>query len=558
MSWLPLHRLLVDAPARPVTATGEDLTALVAQALRVGALVQARGWRRVAVVTEDGWRLAMALFGAWAAGAVVVLPGAVHADAVMRLRDEVDGWFGWHEAVPDALDPTTIDSAPMAAVSLACDRPCLEVWTSGSTGVPKAIPKTLVQLEAELTALEALWGHHLASAVVMGSVSVRHLYGLLFRLLWPLAAGRCLVPEQLNFPEDLIAQSAGQTSVVWVSSPAVLKRLGPGLNWSQARGRVGAVFSSGGVLPAAAGVDVEARLGVRPIEVYGSSETGGVAWRRGEELWQPFPGVTATVAANGCLQVRSPHLPLGESYETADAVEWRDGGFRLLGRQDRIIKLEEKRISLPEVEQVLLAHPWVEEAAVAAIEQLSWRLGAVLVLSAEGMRAVCLQGRRAVLAALQSFLAERLEPVACPRRFRLLPELPLTSQGKLDLRAVRDELSASRRMQAPCLSESRSPTGELSLQLWISPDLAFFAGHFPQAPVVPGVSLIDWAVDLAVARLGLVGHFQGMEVIKFQRMIRPGMTVTLRLRWDVSKGKLYFDYTSAAGAHASGRVLWGG
>lgn len=558
MSWLPLHRLLVDAPARPVTVAGDDLSTLVAQARRVGALVRARGWRRVAVVTEDGWRLAVALFGAWAAGAVVVLPGAVHVDAIMRLRDEVDGWLGLHEAVPEALDPVQVDSAPMPAVVLACDRPCLEVWTSGSTGAPKAIPKTLSQLEAELTALESAWGPQLGPAVVMGSVSVRHLYGLLFRLLWPLSAGRRLVPEQLNFPEDLIAHSAGPASVAWVSSPAVLKRLGPGLNWSQARGCVGTVFSSGGALPAAASADVRLRLGVTPIEVYGSSETGGVAWRQGEGVWQPLPGVTTTVAVSGCLQVRSPHLPPGESYETADAVEWTAGGFRLLGRQDRIVKLEEKRISLPEVEQALLAHPWVEEAAVAAIEQPSWRLGAVLVLTAAGLRVVRSQGRRALLAALQQFLAERLEPVARPRRFRLLPELPLTSQGKLDVQRVRDELSVSRRMQPPCLSEAQSPTGELNVQLWISPDLAFFTGHFPQAPVVPGVSLIDWAIDLAVERLGLVGRFQGMEVIKFQRMIRPGMTVTLRLRWDAGRGKLYFDYTSEAGAHASGRVLWGG
>ncbi len=85
-----------------------------------------------------------------------------------------------------------------------------------------------------------------------------------------------------------------------------------------------------------------------PVEIYGSSETGGIAWRQTESLWQPLPGVQLALNTEGALRIDSPWLALGQTEQTADAAElFADGRFALRGRLDRIIKLEEKRISLP-------------------------------------------------------------------------------------------------------------------------------------------------------------------------------------------------------------------
>jgi len=46
-----------------------------------------------------------------------------------------------------------------------------------------------------------------------------------------------------------------------------------------------------------------------------------------------------------------------------------------------------------------------------------------------------------------------------------------------------------------------------------------------------------------------------MEVIKFKKIVRPQMILTMTLEWKKSSGKLYFDLSSAQSAHSSGRML---
>ncbi|HAU81132.1 MAG TPA: AMP-binding protein, partial [Stenotrophomonas sp.] len=95
-------------------------------------------------------------------------------------------------------------------------------------------------------------------------------------------------------------------------------------------------------------------MGVAPTEVFGSSETGGVAWRRwsaARPQWHPLPGVAWRID-EGCLAVRSPHLASEDWWLTQDRAVADDGhSFRLLGRADRIVKIEERRVSLDALEQ---------------------------------------------------------------------------------------------------------------------------------------------------------------------------------------------------------------
>src|SRR6185503_9046762 len=97
-------------------------------------------------------------------------------------------------------------------------------------------------------------------------------------------------------------------------------------------------------------------LGEAPLEVYGSTETGGIAWRAQREGadgadWTPFPGMALETDRDGALRLRSPYLPDGEWLTLGDAAELLPGGrFRLKGRLDRVAKIEGKRVSLPELE----------------------------------------------------------------------------------------------------------------------------------------------------------------------------------------------------------------
>ncbi|WP_434627967.1 AMP-binding protein [Pseudomonas sp. Z6-14] len=556
MNWITLEQILLEAqPGRAVAVgPGLDHAQLRTDALSLAAGLQARGIRRLAVHLDDAADLAVALLGAWRAGARVLLPADLQPQTRQRWSADVDLWL---TDLPGDTQPNDLRQAPLEAAELDLDQCWLALCTSGSSGEPKRIEKTLRQLSNEVQALEQLWGADLGpDACMIGSVAAQHIYGLLFRVLWPLCAGRTFVRRQLAFPEDMQRASREHPAFAWVASPALLKRMGDNLDWP-ALGSVRRVFSSGGALPADAAQSLEQRLGQWPTEIFGSSETGGIAWRQGGDLWQPFAGVELSQDSDGALLIASPYLPAGHVEHTADAARIAaDGRFQLLGRLDRIVKLEEKRISLPMLEQALTAHEWVSDARLGVVQENRASLGALLALSEAGLLALRNLGRRAVTQALRQHLSGHCETLALPRRWRWLRQLPLNAQGKLPQAEVEAVLMAPR-PKAPEVLEQIETDGEWSLRLAVPPDLAYFSGHFPTAPVLPGVVQVDWALNLGRRLLDLPPRFVGMEVLKFQQLVRPGDEIQLHLRFDRERGKLYFAFRNDTAACSSGRIVLG-
>lgn len=554
MSWLSIDRLLLAPhPERPVThAPGMNHAQWRERALSVAAALQQRAVTCVAIHLEDAAELAIAVFAAWHAGASVLLPSDLQAESRKRWAPLAELWL------TDAEGDTRLDELnvpPLKPMPLNLDTCLLSLCTSGSSGEPKLIEKTARQLANEIAALERLWGADLGHACIIGSVAAQHIYGLLFRVLWPLCAGRSFVRKQLPFPEDLQRASREHEAFVWVASPALLKRMGDNLDWDSLSA-VRRVFSSGGALPTDAARSLHQRLDQWPTEVLGSSETGGIAWRQGDPLWRAFDDVKLSQNEDGALRIESPYLPVGHVEQTADAARFtEDGRFELLGRLDRIVKLEEKRISLPLLEQALATHEWVSEARLGVVRENRASLGALVVLSAQGVHALRNQGRRAVTAALRQHLVPHCESLALPRRWRFLSQLPLNTQGKLPQVQV-EALLVAPRVHEPELVNQQDTDEGLRLELIVPLDLAHFSGHFPTTPILPGVVQVDWAIALGQRLMDLPPRFAGMEVLKFQQLVRPGDRITLTLRFDQERSKLYFTYRNGDAACSSGRILW--
>jgi len=551
MTWIPLEQLLCSpGPNREVTfAPAMDCQQLRHQALCLAGGLQAMGIKRVALYLEDAGELAIALLAAWRAGITVLLPADLQPQTRQRWADDVDLWL-----TDENIAAAHLYGPPLPGAALDLDRTCLSLCTSGSSGAPKRIDKTLRQLANEVQALETLWGADLGQACMIGSVATQHIYGLLFRVLWPLCGGRPLLRRQLPFAEDLQRHSREHQTFAWVTSPALLKRMGENLDWP-AMSVVKRVFSSGGELPAHTASLLADRLGQRPTEILGSSETGGIAWRQQDSLWQAFADIRLSQNAEGALCIESPYLPCGHVEQSADAAEFADDGrFTLLGRLDRIVKLEEKRISLPMLEHALLEHPWVQDVRLGVVRKARATLGALLVLSASGLKALQQGGRRALTEQLRQHLSDHCEALALPRHWRLLSQLPVNSQGKLP-QALVDSLLLSPRPKHPEILAQHQDGEEWRLHLAVPVDLAFFSGHFPTAPVLPGVVQMDWALTLGQQCLQLPPRFAGMEVLKFQQLVRPGDHLELTLRFDAERGKLHFAYRHGGNPCSSGRIL---
>lgn len=558
--WISLETLAVRPHAGRVLALAATSTLdhawFRAQAARWRSAFAAQPGQRWALHIADAAAFAAALYGAWHAGKQVYLCADPLPDTLVRLAGEVDGLAG--EFPDDA--PALLRCAPdPAAEDDGQDWPALDpaatrlvIYTSGSTGVASAIEKRLAQLASEVGALETSFGPLVGNAMVQGTVSHLHIYGLLFRVLWPLAAGRAIAPR-VFFHEEIVA--ALDAPAVLVSSPAHLKRIPDTIDWAPVRDRLRAVFSSGGALSEEAAVAATAAFGRAPVEIYGSSETGGVAWRsctRPSSAWTPLPGVAWRIR-EGQLELVSPHLPEPDWWRSSDRAEADPaGGFRLLGRADRIVKVEEQRVSLTALERELVALPTVAEARVLLLVGARATLAAVVVASAEGRARLQADGRRGFAAMLQQALASGHDAVTRPRRWRFVDALPLDAQGKTSEAALRLLF----RPQRPQPQWLQRDAGQALLEFDLDPALVVFDGHFPGYPILPGIAQLDWAVRFGREAFALPPDFLRLEALKFQQVATPGLRLRLRLEWLAAKSALAFRYDSARGAHASGRVVF--
>ena len=427
-----------------VVAFGPDGEVTLAE-LRRGSLQLARAMARLAGPDRPGMRWALcfddsllftqALLACALGGYQAILPGHQRLAGLQALQAQFDGLLtdgelpGAALAVPQLRLPLLVadDEREADGAALPPERLDLTLFSSGSTGEPKAIPKAWPQLEAELRVQMALWGERLVDTRVLASVSHQHIYGLLFRILLPLALGRPFDRRSIDYPEQLALQTAPWALI---ASPAFLSRLDPAIPAAGCR----LIVSSGGPLQPGDAHQAKLLLGQLPVEIFGSSETGGIGWRQRHQVqtpWTTLPGVEVRVGPDQCLLLRSPFLPTAEWLDCADRILMTGAGFELLGRQDRVIKLEEKRISLDEVEARLQALVEVESAAVLPLQQGQRQiLGAVLVLSEAGASRWAELGPGRFLLALRQQLRPWLEPVALPRSVRRVEQMPVNAQGK--------------------------------------------------------------------------------------------------------------------------------
>ncbi|MFC0399276.1 AMP-binding protein [Paraburkholderia rhizosphaerae] len=526
---------------------------------------------RCALCIDDTYEFACALFAVLACGKEPVIPASATPGYLADLA-------GSYDTVLTDADLRAIASVPVADLAahsdLSIDRDArLTLYTSGSSGTPKPVHKTLAQFDAEVRTLEREWGALAGDATVVASVPHRHIYGLLFRVLWPLAAGRPFDRTAMGEPQQLQARIDAYRATVVVSAPAQLSRWPALAGFATLAPAPRAFFSSGGPLDPHAANEYAAAFGAAPVEIYGSTETGGIGWRRqsdssgssessessessGSSAWRPLAGIDARRGADGALEVRSPHLVHHDWHRTDDAVTFdADGRFILQGRLDRIVKLDGKRVSLPELEARLVLHPYVAQAATVLLAGASReRIGAVVALSEAGSAALRDSGRIAMANTLHRHLAGYFDAVVLPRRWRFRIALPFDTRGKLPAAALAQAFEPDAQ-GVDVLAQARG--GDvIHYVLRVPPTLAHFAGHFPGVPILPGVVQLDWAIRFAAEHVPGVRAVASIDRLKFMAPVRPGAMLGLTLSHDATRRRVQFAYRLGERDCASGVIVY--
>jgi acyl-coenzyme A synthetase/AMP-(fatty) acid ligase len=394
----------------------------------------------VCLCTEDKAVVAAAMLASLAGGPALVMPHSFAPQVLAEVREltgfrhaVVDG----PRSVPDGvrtIAPRSGEAVWPPADELSpkgVETEWVRLFTGGSTGAPKMWTKTVRNLLAETIAIIEHYAVTDADRLV-ATVSPCHIYGLLYAILTPLLADAAVAAPTPSFPveiEEVVNQSR---ATVLISVPAHYRALN-GHPFAPRRLRL--AFSSAGMLAAEDAGAFSGQTGVGIAEIYGSTETGGIAARvraNGETDFKPYDTVDVRIEGER-FKVRSDYLSPGladpgDGYFTmGDRVVPTEGGrFALLGRVDG---RREGRWAAGGPGGGVSNNQGIPRRQDALVLSLPVGRGR------ENQIVAVVEGNLDA-AALNRSLLDDLEPYARPRSIKVVAKMPLTAAGKYDRHAI--------------------------------------------------------------------------------------------------------------------------
>ncbi len=319
----------------------------------------------------------------------------------------------------------------------ADDAPVLFLFTSGSTGKPTLVPKTFRQIEVEVDFIYRLFDQ---PRRVAGLIPWCHIWGLLSTFFVPLKhGGVCDLRGGISARGVLDHAASGELDLV-AGVPVYYQAMVRLVE----EGAVESFETSCRFASSSAPLSPELRnrfkslFGAGITDIFGSTETGGIAYRREDGPWTVQPHVEIRIDEDGTLNVRSDSVSIRNDdgfFTISDVVEPTKNGFILLGRQDDVVKIGGRRIALGEIARVIEMCPDVLRAVVMTTSVA----GTLRLLAYVEPKTGSLTSKE-----VKAFVRTMLADHKVPRTVRIVSELPLTSSGKIDRRRLKEIAATSK------------------------------------------------------------------------------------------------------------------
>jgi acyl-coenzyme A synthetase/AMP-(fatty) acid ligase len=423
------------APTGPSIGEIEALAAGIRNAF-IGRAVPAD--EPVYLCVEEKHHLLAALLASLAGAPTFVLPHSFDS----RVLREIQGTKPFHLILADrAVDPpagTTVisvgecspDDRPLALVRPP-DRSFISLFTGGSTGKPRTWDKTPANLFGEAIHLARTFGVGRGD-LLLSTVPPQHIYGLLGSVLLPFVASARVLRRTCILPREILSTLQNDKPTVLVSAPIHYRAM---RSDDLQRFSLRLALSSAAPLDSGDAAFFLQRTGLAITEIYGSTETGGMAIRAyGSDhgSWEPFSCIDWKILADRlCVHSDfvSPDLPCDEEgfFMTADrVVKAGVKRFKFLGRADHIIKIAGKRVDLEEIREKIRQIAGVNDAYVTVAPFNGGRQSAIAALVASDLPA------RKLSMAIRSMD----DPYGRPRRIRVVKAIPILPNGKIDRQRI--------------------------------------------------------------------------------------------------------------------------
>ncbi len=431
-----------DLCRREFTLSGYSYGEVFELAAGIKKMLASRGGEKtLCLCTEKKSVTAACVLASLAGACQLILPYSFSAHALTEMHEATgfDTAIADHpEELPSGVEVITPIAGKISDLKPAelrdPDKPFLRLFTGGSTGKPRVWTKSPRNLLAEAFYLKEKF-QLTQNDLFVATVPPYHIYGLLFSVLVPFAARAQILPDIYTFPQEIISAISKHAATVLISVPAHYRSLKtddlsvPSLKIA---------FSSSGALNRADASHFYKKTGVGITEIYGSTETGGVATRNiseNTESWKPFDVVSWKIDGKDgsrlCVKsdFSSKEMPRdanGFCMTGDEAAPEKDNRFTLLGRADGIVKVAGKRVDLIEVQNKIKTLPAVQDAVVISLPTEKGRESIIAALVVGDLTE----------AELRKMMKYLLEPYAIPKRIKIVSHIVTTATGKFDRRTI--------------------------------------------------------------------------------------------------------------------------
>lgn len=424
-----------DKPEREFILHGHTYGDIYKSALSIRSLLSnIPAVEFVCLCSESKVFILSAIIASIGGGPSIILPHSFDKRVIKEIKNNIgfnSVLTDMPEKIPSGIPVVVPEKTKKTTGSILAvrdpDSIFLKIFTGGSTGKPKMWQKTPRNIFAEVN-YHAKSFNITEDDIFVSTVPPQHIYGLLHSVLIPYISSARVIEQVCIFPQEIITAINNNNATVLVSIP---------IHYRVLKGSTFKLSSLKHALSSAGNLDFPDaeyffnQTGCSVTEIFGSTETGGIATRRNsgkETAWKPLDVIEWKIEDDRlsvCSEFISPDLPKDRIgfFITEDRIEKKgNSNFIHLGRADGVIKVAGKRVDLKEIETALKKIPGIDDVVVVSIPASGGRKNIIAAL---------VEGKINQSVVKESAL-QMLEPYAVPRIIRIVEKIPVLPTGKYD------------------------------------------------------------------------------------------------------------------------------
>lgn len=413
------------------------------------------------------------------------------------------------------------------------DNVIINLFTSGSSGENKCVKKSLTNLIDE--AFDLIDEIDLKDAkTVISTTNFNFLFGLTFYLMLPLNAGMCIDLDRISYPEEITGKN-----LLFITTPSFLEKMSK--YQEKPPVKLEKIITAGAKLKRDE-FKFALEISKSVTEIYGCTESGVIAHREHyQDKLKLFRNVEISEGAQTLVKTNYSCEKTQISGDSIKVLANRE--IELDGRLDRVLKIQEQRISAEEIENYLATNNFVKEAYCF---ETDGKVAPLVALSELGYDFVFKNDITKIKKELKAYLHERFNVI--PQKFKFIDEIPRTERGKVDKARIFEIFKIN--MSYPLIVNREIDADCAQFEVYFYRHCNFFKGHFENFPILAGVVQLLFAQILAKSSFGVNCGAGQIRKVKFKNIIEPDKIIKLKIKR--SENYVEFSYFDDEKMYSSG------